>query len=193
MRRVSFRWFFPIFHFVMDLILIFALLFERQKELRREKRPWTVRPGDSIVTPLALPQQSEAVDFDPRLIQRGLKSPLALLWTSEPAAIVVLSWKMPSADLQRILWRSTEWWWIGIYEAICVMIWFLMGSIADRGDQAVYRWCFGLVLIRTLALAVLGSPIWRLGQIVQALFWLGATIYSVAAMIWGLARRIRST
>ena len=189
--RIPFRWFLPIFHFVMDLILVIVLILDEHAELRREKRHRTVRANDSIVMPVALPQESGTIEFDPRYIWYPPSPPLTLLVTFGPQTLV-LSWAMPKADLQRIVWRSTEWWWLAIYELIGVLLWFLMGSISDRNQPALYRWCFALVIIRILALAVVASPIWKLGPVVQALSWLGATVWFIAESLWWLTRRVRS-
>jgi hypothetical protein len=164
MRRVPFQCFFPVFHFVMDLILVFAVVFDQHAALRRERRPWTIRSDDSIVMPVALLQESGAIEFDPKNIDYPPSPPLMLIGTSAVPTTLVLGWAIPRADLQRKVWRSTEWWWLGIYEVIGGLLWLLMGGIADRGQQAVYRRCFSLVLIRILALAVLGSGSEGLGQ-----------------------------
>jgi hypothetical protein len=192
MRRIPFRLFLPIFHFLMDLILVIVLIFDEQAELRHEKRPSTIRTNDIVVMPVAFPQELGTVEFDPRFIDYPPSPPLLLLATCVPPATLVLSWAMPKADLQRIVWRSTEWWWLAVYEAIGVLLWLLMGSIADSNQPGVYRWCFALIIIRILALAVAASPIWKLGPILQSVFWLGATISVIAEGLWRMTQRLRS-
>lgn len=192
MRRVRFRWFHPIFHFVMDLVLVIVLILDEQAELRRERRSWTIPTDDVVAMPVASPQEAGTVEFDPKYIYHRASPPLILLVTCAPLATLVLSCAIPKADLQRILWRSTEWWWLTIYGALGVLFWLVTGSIADGNRPAVYRWCFALVMIRILALTVIASPIWKLGPILQVLFWLGATISLIAESLWWLTRRLRS-
>jgi hypothetical protein len=108
MTRVRFRWFFPTFHFVMDLILVIVLILDEQAELHREKRPWTIRTNDIVAMPVAFPQASGTVEFHPKYIYHPLSPPLLLLATCSPPATLVFSWAMPRADLQRIVWTSRE-------------------------------------------------------------------------------------
>lgn len=190
MRRVPLRWFLPIFHFVMDLILVSVLILDERAELRREKRPSTLRTSDAAVRPIALTQESGVVEFDPRFIYREPSPPLALFASAAPLTTLVLSWMMPQADLQRIAWRPIEWWWLAAYEATAVLLWILLGSAADRNLKAVYRWCLALIMIRLFALAIVASPIWKLGPVLQVLFWLSAIIALVADSLWRLTRRI---
>ena len=190
MKRVPSRLFFPLFHLAMDLILVAVLIFDGRAELRREKRPGT--SNYPATTPAATPQESGSIEFDPKYIDRPQSPPLLLLATCAPPAILVFSWLTPKADLQRIVWRSTERWWLAIYALIEALFWFLMGVIADRNQLTVYRWCFALIMIRILALAIVASPIWKLGPILQVLFWLGATISLIAEGLWWLTRRTRS-
>lgn len=174
----------------MDLILVIVLILDEHAELRREKRHRTVRANDSIVMPVALPQESGTIEFDPRYIWYPPSPPLTLLVTFGPQTLV-LSWAMPKADLQRIVWRSTEWWWLAIYELIGVLLWFLMGSISDRNQPALYRWCFALVIIR------IGSGGCRFTDLETrpsrpSSSWLGATVWFIAESLWWLTRRVRS-
>jgi hypothetical protein len=189
MTRIPFRWFFPAFHFAMDLILVTVLLFQIQAELRREKRPSTAGLKAVRVMRVALPQESGVVEFDPRYIDAPLMPAFALLATSTLPATLMSYWAIPRASFDRIAWRSTERWWLTIYGLTAALFWLLMGRLADRGQQAVYRWCFAFVIIRILGLSVVTSPIWRLGSILQIMFWLSLTIFLVAKSLWMLALR----
>jgi hypothetical protein len=189
MTRIPFRCFFPAFHFVMDLILVIVMLFQSQAELHREKRPSAA--GQIRLVRVALPQESGAVEFDPRFIDAAPSPPFTLLATSTLPATVMSYWAMPNASFGRIVWRSTERWWLAIYGLTAALFWLFVGRLADRGKQAVYRCCFTLVIIRVLGLSVVTSPIWRLGPFLQILFWLIATIYLIAGSVWTLTLRAR--
>lgn len=189
MRRVPSQWFLPLFHFMMDAILVAVLIFQNHAEFQREKRPRAMRVNRTI--PVGFSQEQPGVEFDMRYIDAPPSRPLALLLTSSVPAVLISVAAIPTANFQRYAWQPSEWWWLTLHELIAISFWFLLGSIADRGKAAVYRWCFALVLIRILSLSIVASPIWRLGQMVQILFWLTATISGLVAGSWVLIRRAR--
>jgi hypothetical protein len=188
MKRVPFRWFLPSFHFVMDSILVLLIL-QHEEALRRQQRGWAAESRTRIA-PVAF-QETGALQFDPKYIDGPPSPPLYLLGTSTLPAFVASAWAIPNAWLDRIDWRSTERWWLTLLALTTALFWFVAGSIADRGHLSVYRWCFALVMIRIVALSVVASPIWRLGLILQGLFWLGVAISVLAEGLWLTMRNAR--
>ena len=159
-------WALPIFHIAMDSILVALMVIAASSEPELQRM---IRAGQTVM------------DTPPC-------SPCRLLAASAPPASILAS-RFSRRASEEIGWSRTGWLWLGLFEAIAIPFWFLLGWISDRGQAAVLRWCLALVAIRVVAIALVGS---RYRAWVQVFFWAGVVIYSVVAGIYRLAQLTRS-
>jgi hypothetical protein len=169
MKGIQFRWALPMFHLAVDLTLVAFMVAAANSEPELQRM---IRSGQMVIDTPPCPA-------------------CRLLAASTPPASIIAS-QFVTGGSEEIGWRPIGWRWFGLFEAVAIPFWFLLGWLAEHARAGILWWCLILTAIRILALPLLWSRYRGAGWSLEVLFWLGATIYTISASLWWLAERMQS-